>query len=71
MRYGASMRDTHEGRVLHMVRKETAQLVNAIRKGTHSEDVNLFCRSAVDFVERKVGPSEDVAAVRDALRQHA
>ena len=53
------------------MRKETKDLIDAIRKGTHSEDVNLFCRSAVDFVERKVGPSEDVSAVRDALQQHA
>jgi len=54
-----------------MVRKETAQLVNAIRKGTCSKDVSLFCKAAVDFAERQTGPSEDVAAVRDALRQHA
>ena len=52
-----------------MMRKETARLVNTIRKGNHSEDVNLFCRSAVDFVERKVGASEDTRLVRDALQQ--
>ncbi len=49
------------------MKSATKDLVSTIRKGTHSDDINLFCRSAVDFVERRVGESEDTRAVKTAL----
>ena len=49
------------------MQESTKQLVNSITTGEHSEGVNKFCRSAVDFVERRVGASEDTRAVNEAL----
>ena len=59
-----------KGEIL-MMQKETRGLVNSINAGEHSQEATDFVSSCVDHVEAARGPSEDVAAVRDALRQLA
>ena len=54
-----------------MMQENTNQLVDSITTGEHSQEATDFVSSCVDHVEAARGPSEDVAAVRDALRQLA
>ena len=56
---------------IQMMQENTKRLIDSINAGEHSQEATDFVKVCVDHVEATRGPSEDVAAVRDALRQHA